>query len=812
MSIDPRFSHMQAAIARSGVGQQALAADPWQVVPAIVAKLGDATLPAELRNELQFAMCVALARLGLRTPASEGLTCVEHPAKAGLEVMLADMPADEVAIDSLMSVAQRNVQAARACDQQVLAEAKESWSAWMRRHRAFRTADGVMTLRRDDGRWSLFMNSVAAARLIGQSGLKDGPFYLDGFHSPHVVETLFDATAQAAGHVQARMVLLAASAEEALTALSLAPLERVLSSSRVEVWVGPEGPDRVRADARARIECTLGWALATPAPLFERARWPRGELGKVLGAVGEEQERETVSTRDRVMHWDRETAATRDERLQMRRGLRVLLPTTRFSTYVQHAASDIAATLQEMGHEAVVVREQDEHSILTPLGLLRAIERLQPDVILFINTLRSQLPDTIPPHTTTVTWVQDAMRHLFVDDEAKRPTERDFIMGHLHDEMMRRLHVPRERALATPVLASERKFHTGPLSEADRERYMCEIAYISHQSETPEAYARQLVVDAGSNLQFAKIVGALMSVVIDTAHAATVQSDALLPQLREVTAHVLRQFGGEALVERGLHEVLHQVTHPIAERALRQQMVTWAADLCEERGWRLHLYGRNWHTHPRFAKFAQGELSHGEALRAAYQCARVQLHAGLGGMHHQRVLECALSGGCTLVRIKADELQGMERWAAADMAHECPASAFEPVPSQPEMFRARVADHWQAMLLRTQLIALGVQPSTDPWTYVTATQLQESPVSPRYEWQGTWLAGPLETSAFDGREMFVRNVTALVTSSERRDRLSQWQRDAALRCYTPRQWLDQMFEMLARITRQRHERANPVQV
>ncbi|HLP85473.1 MAG TPA: hypothetical protein VK157_14085 [Phycisphaerales bacterium] len=797
MFIDPRFSHMQAAIARSGVGQQALAADPWQVVPAIVAKLGDATLPAELRNELQFAMCVALARLGLRTPASEGLACVEHPAKASLGVMLADMPADEIAVDVLMSVARQNVQAARACDQQVLSEASESWAAWMRRHRAFRTTDGVMTLRRDDGRWSLFMNSVAAARLIGQSGLKDGPFYLDGFHSPHVVETLFDATAQAAGQVQARMVLLAASAEEALTALSLAPLERVLSSSRVELWVGADGPDRVRAEARARIECTLGWALATPAPLFEHVRWPRGELGKVLGAIGEEQERETTSTRDRVMYWDRETAATRDERLQKRLGLRVLLPTTRFSTYVQHAAGDIAATLQEMGHEAVVVRERDDHSILTPLGLLRAIEQLQPDVILFINTLRSQLAETIPPHTTTVTWVQDAMRHLFVDDAAKRPTERDFIMGHLHDEMMRRLHLPRERALATPVLASEQKFHTGPVSEADRERYACDIAYISHQSETPEAYARKLALEAGSNSQFARIVAALTPVVIDTAHAASIHSVPLLPALQEITADVLRQCGGEAAVERGLHDVLHQVTHPIAERALRQQMVTWAADLCEERGWRLHLYGRNWHAHPRFAKFAQGELSHGEALRAAYQCARVQLHAGLGGMHHQRVLECALSGGCTLVRIKADDVRLLEFWAQNAIGTHIDASELEQVAIDGKEYLATpIADHWESMLVYSLYGELGMRPQHELHAKQIIDQSQLKPGSNALPLEAAWLTGDIASSCFWSRESFIASATAVVSRDVRRELLASWQRGATLRHYSLRSQLDRMLRMI----------------
>jgi hypothetical protein len=795
MPIDPQFTPIEADICRSGVGKQALTADAWAVVPAIAAKLRE-QLPDQIRNELRVAQAVAYTRMGLRTLASEALRETEHPAKAGLAKLLASLPNDAVSHAEMLKNLEANLHALPVTTRDILAPHVESWTTALRQHRAFRTTTGVVTLRAPDQSWVLFSNTLGAGELLAQSNVRDGPFYLDGMHAPEVITTLFAQTAKSRGELQARVVLLAASPAEALCALCLRAMPDVLAALRVQVWIGADCPQRVSDEARARIGCTLGWVVSLPMPPFESARWPRGEPGRLLAEVGELQSQETTATRARVLAWDIQTASQRDNRLSAGQGVRVLLPTTRYSTYVQHAASDIAATLRTLGCEASVLVEPDEHSLLTPLALLQAFERFQPDIVLFINTLRSQLPDVAPPMTTVVTWVQDAMRHLFQSGSASKVTERDFIMGHLHPEMIQTLAIATNRTLETPVLASQIKFHEKPVEEDLRRKFACEVAYVSHQSETPQAFAARAVASAGDGTA-RHLISELTPIVTDMACAADVHGEQLLPALRQLVEQKLRKIGGQASVERIGADVLHQVVHPIAERALRQQMIGWAADLCDSRGWRLHLYGRGWERHERFAKYAKGELSHDESLRAAYQCARVHLHAGLGGMYHQRVLECALSGGCTLVRVKADDVRLLEFWAQNSIGTRVDAAECERVIIDGKQYLAtQIAGHWESMLVYSLYGDLGMHPQhpLDGKQVMGVSQIK--PGSHALPVEAAWLTGDIASSCFWSRESFIASATAAVTRRVRRDSLASWQQSAALRHYSLRSQLGRMFEMI----------------
>ena len=40
------------------------------------------------------------------------------------------------------------------------------------------------------------------------------------------------------------------------------------------------------------------------------------------------------------------------------------------------------------------------------------------------------------------------------------------------------------------MVASEHKFHAAPITSAQRERFACDLAFVSHHSQTPEAMHR----------------------------------------------------------------------------------------------------------------------------------------------------------------------------------------------------------------------------------------------------------------------------------------------------------------------------------
>lgn len=146
--------------------------------------------------------------------------------------------------------------------------------------------------------------------------------------------------------------------------------------------------------------------------------------------------------------------------------------------------------------------------------------------------------------------------------------------------------------------------------------------------------------------------------------------------------------------------------------------------------------------------FAAGLTEHGEELRAAYQCAAVNLHLCLTTLMHQRPMECVLSGGLAVVRPTRDALaalNGRAQLRIADLGLEptgvdattgLPMWAFE---ATPEGVRYRELIQRLGMTLRL------------PGTVIKASRLEamrkRRDVEP-IEADPTWLFGDLWDVSF----------------------------------------------------------------
>ncbi len=791
MLSEAQLAAVRPGACRSPVGQQAFASDPWQFVPAAWSKLRDPNLPESARNELRFAVALSLARLGLRTVAREALVDCLHPAKTALSEAIEEFPDDGVPHTILNEVLESNLRVLREPVRQHLARHLPEWLSQTSHVRAFRTTSGSTVLLHRDGSWLLFVDSPGMAHAFRRGPVQDGPFYVDGFHAPHAIEALWLATQKPAGEVQPRLVLMSATASEALTCLSLKPMPELLASPRIEVWCDPHCPQRLTEETRSRFASVLGWAVTIPGPPVLRDqphRWARGGVAKVLADAGDRQIAEVLRLRQRLDRWESEIdPGVHRERLLgvLPDRPRIVVFTTRFSTYIRHAAEDVAEVLRRLGCDVLVSMEPDDHSTPSAAGILGVVERQHPDLILLINMLRSQMPDCLPKHVPVLTWIQDAMPHLFDGKSGRAFGEYDFVMGHLHPEMFSDFGFPRERSLASFVLASDVTFHDAPADEHARARFSCEVAYVSNQSETAEQFRDRVLAREDSQLPAPRVLGRLYPLVVDAAAGAGVVGPGLIDQLRDVTLEAFHAAGFAAPSPQVFAWTLHSIVHPLAERVLRQQMVHWAAELCDRKGWRLHLYGKGWDAHARFGRFAQGILAHGDDLRLAYQCARVQLHAGLGGVNHQRVLECALSGGCTLIRIKAEDARLLEWWAQNEVARTVARETLEPAfTDRSDYLLCPLADHWEAMMAQMQCDRLGMPPQHNRAGKLALhiDQLR-SPWRERngesVPFEAAWLAGDLAESGFWDRVSFERAVSRVVESPIRRGSLASWQQNAA---------------------------------
>lgn len=609
----------------------------------------------------------ASIRLGLKSIARELLAGASPALTAEMREGVESLPDDRAMTDRLIGTCRRNlaVLSARGLGSW---EAFGRWSESLAAREPIISLDGNVLFRDGKtgsiGRWGPIADLAGVARQF----MRDHPVRVEVFPKPMLIEGLatpwllieaYRATPRTRDGYSSRLYVGEAEETVALDGLAVADLSRELSDERVEVFVGAGAVDRLRSALESRIDLA-------PVGHFASFTGRGGEFRRVVEDLLRAQAARLESLRGRVASlygsrdrtwWARRYTSAPDSG----RPMRVLLPTSIYSTFVQHSARDLAESFRGMGWDARVLIEPTAHDRLTSLSYLEALASFEPDLIVSINYPRTHLAGAIPQTIPVVCWIQDAMPHLFSMETGRSHGDMDFVAGHLFPELFEQFGYPRERTLPMPVVASARKFTPAPVATSLRARFECEIAMASHHSETPEAMHRRMCREAGTGRTSAVFESLYPEVQAAVRECAT---QPLLPRLHWATQRIIREQLGEA-DDRTATLLVRQYAQPMADRMIRHETLAWAAEIAQRRGWRLRLFGRGWEAHPTLAAFAGGELAHGEELRASYQCAAVHLHVSANWPLHQRVMECVLSGGLPVCRVKMDDLGMMRNRALA---------------------------------------------------------------------------------------------------------------------------------------------------
>jgi hypothetical protein len=672
------------------------------------------------RHELRLALAVNLAHLGLMTLAGATLAALpgemqNQPRAKAVRELIAAAPDDLLPAGALEATCRGNVEA-MGDPGGPAGRALEAWAQRMRGEQWYAASDGNVVRRdRDESRPSLWRGlseqkhaaEAFAAKLAQAQPL---PITLEGADPPWLLAALATAAARADGHL-VRVNLVQADPLELLDGLALVDLRQALASGRVEVFSGPEATSLLGARLRQRMDMNIkGVSIGLPgirtpaappvAEALEQAAAAQLTEGRAMAA----RIAQRYAGRDRAW-WARRYREARDGGKSGGGGggsegggpLRVLLPACRYSTFVRHASRALADSFERAGCRAEVLIEPDDFSNLSTVAYLRAIDRLEPDAIVLINYTRASMGPALPQSAPVVTWIQDAMAHLLDPAVGAKQGELDFLVGHLLSDLFDRFGYPRARALGAPVVADPAKFHDGPVAPELRQRFECEVALVSHHGEAPEALHARLVSPANADPRVARLCEALrprIETIVSRAREASPyqalraaiadEAEALEPSLRS---------RAEAIA-------FHQYALPMADRILRHETLAWAAELCEREGWRLRVYGRGWQGGA-FDAYARGEVPHGEELRACYRSAAAHLHASINTAVHQRVMECALSGGLPLVRLQRGLVYGQFARAHAAVAQRGGMN------EAGGKWGALVADHPEYLAAAAQLQRLG---------------------------------------------------------------------------------------------------------
>lgn len=679
-------------ISRADILQAGRGGSPWAFLPVALQALR--ARPDD--HELRFLAAAAFAKLMLVTPARWHLGLLpgelrgQEPVRA-LGAAIDRLPSDRIGVDDLLGTLAGNLLSLRDRKREPV-DLAGSLSRW-REHAAawewLRARDGNIVRRRAVDAAGLNEQWIGLADLKGAiDGLtlphkaatdKGGnvpPYVLEGIDPPWLVARVLRETPRGADGYHARVTIVQEDALELMDGLAQADLSELLREDRVRVLVGPDvaerlsrvlaesmdtqitGPGLSMSTVRVRVSPTIESVMqhAQRNQLAEQQRLA-AEVERVYGAQG---------GRDRAW-WARRLAAKNGDAPR-----RVLIPTCRFSTYIKHSSADLAAAFERMGWESRVLIEPDEHSHLSGVAYYRAIAEFRPDLVVMINYARANINGSQAPvihlNIPYVMWVQDAMPHQMDRRIGDGMGGLDFVAGNVREELFRTFGYPRERTLNAPIVASAAKFHPGEPSRELRERHSCEIAYVSHHCETPEAMHDRKRREAASNPALVDL--------IDRIHpglgpiVANPLGEPISTRLRTLTAQAMDVNPRSTTPEQEstIAQVVQVYAMPMADRMLRHETLAWAAKIAQRRGWRLHLYGRGWEKHPTLAVHARGELDHGEDLRACYHVARVHLQVSAHTVLHQRLAECALSGGLPISRAQEDDLSTLMHWAAVRTA------------------------------------------------------------------------------------------------------------------------------------------------
>ncbi len=438
---------------------------------------------------MRVLLAANFARLGLKIAAGEQLAALPDEVRSddsvrGLTGVVEGLREDRLAPERLEAQVYLNLEALRGLD---LAAELPRWKGQAREWEWFLAADENIVRRRGE-QWVGLGDQRAAAAAFGREPLAKTtvhPFAVGGDAPPGLLPDVAGPGRAGKDGGWPGVYVVYADPVECMNGLAHADLRSVLSQERTVALVGPDASERLLNDLRARLTGRINGAyiplsrLGTPAS-------PR--VSEMLDTAEAEQvaEHERLVREVTALYAGRDIAWWR-ERFASGRPLRILVPSCRYTTFVQHAAADLVEALKRQGHEADLLFEADDSFRFSTLAYLRAISRLKPDLMVLINYMRQHIGEWVPRELPFVTWIQDAMPHLFDPALGRTLGDTDFVVGYLHPALIARCCYPKERTWATHIGASESKFHPGPVDPDRHRRSECEIALVSQHSQTPDA-------------------------------------------------------------------------------------------------------------------------------------------------------------------------------------------------------------------------------------------------------------------------------------------------------------------------------------
>lgn len=414
---------------------------------------------------------------------------------------------------------------------------------------------------------------------------------------------------------------------------------RLLGDPRVHYFVGDDGAEQFAALMRGNCRLLLPEYVLNFSPELEVG----GRFGQIIQAIGQERNDELARLTDELerRYRDRDTAYWL-ERLQPPG--KILGLTSRYTTVLQYAMRDTMAAFEALGYEAETVIEEADHEVLSKLEICRRILDADPAMLMYLDHLRYEyeyLPENIP----FMCWIQDPLPNLLCKEAGASIGPMDFVCGFYRHRLIEEFGYPADQVYTNSMAVSSRVFHDGPISDEDRDRYGCDVCFVSHASKPVADFAREEKAKYPVELHpFLDSLYVQIMKLLEEDGYIDMQTTAE-DLVRSVLAE--QNFG---LDDADIERIKNSYVFRIFDWGRRQQTLEWVADWARKTRRRLKIYGNGWDQHPTLSEFAAGVAGHGDELRRILRASRFSLQLNPSGFRHQRALESLSCGVLPLTR------------------------------------------------------------------------------------------------------------------------------------------------------------------
>ncbi len=540
---------------------------------------------------------------------------------------------------------------------------RDQWQKARNNYQVFLDRNGLPQVRSrlQDGSWE-WMQQLANHRsdddtrpLPEEIGSKmPGPYLFDGLGWGRFFERVYAATVDTFLGYSCALYVLEPRTEWLSVLLHVCDWTKQLSDPRVLLYFGEESLDQLRRAWDADVD--LPWPHRAFSIGAGASESPAVRMVQEAGAAREQSVRDSLARLE-------EQYAARDLRYWANRfreatssagkPLRILAAVSTHTSFLQHSMRDARRALEALGHEVRVLTEDRPFSIIGPLTYHAAIRDFDPDVFFMLDHLRPECGSIIPQNLPIFTWDQDQLPQVFTPQNLARIAPHDFIAGCSKFHCVTLGCNPRQ-LLNARVPTCPEQFSGEELSDEEREKYTCDVSYVSHASQTPQAFHEE---------ERASYSDPAIPPFLDTMYELLPEQ---LARFRVVDGGVMSVVFDEACRHHGITQVGDDIRARLCrwylwrlgDRMFRHEALEWVAAWAGRTGRTFRIYGNGWENHPTLAVHAAGPAKNGRDLLCVYRASQINLQLMPAGFVHQRSLDGLAAGGFFLGRYVPDDMKG----------------------------------------------------------------------------------------------------------------------------------------------------------